>query len=118
VTLLGHREDVSDLLAACDVAVVTSQWEARQLFAQEALRAGRPLVTTAVGGLPGLVGDGAVLVPPGDADAVATAVARVLDDSEYASGLVSRGLAMAASWPTPADTLAQVQAVYSELVGP
>ena len=51
--LLGHRSDVPDLLAAADLAVVTSDWEARQLFAQEALRAGVPLVATAVGGLPG-----------------------------------------------------------------
>ena len=65
-----------DLLAAADLAVVTSDWEARQLFAQEALHAGVPLVATAVGGLPELVGDAAVLVPAGDVDAVDTAVAR------------------------------------------
>ena len=53
VTLLGHRTDVADLLAGADLAVVTSDWEARQLFAQEALRAGVPLVATAVGGLAG-----------------------------------------------------------------
>lgn len=117
VTLLGHRDDVADLLAACDVAVVTSRWEARQLFAQEALRAGRPLVATAVGGVPDLVGDGAVLVPAGDAGAVGAAVEKLLDDPGYASALVSRGLAVAAGWPSPGDTLAQVSAVYTELVG-
>src|SRR6185436_11858278 len=37
VTLLGHRTDVPDLLGAADIAVVSSVWEARQLFAQEAL---------------------------------------------------------------------------------
>ena len=76
VLLLGHRTDVPDLLAAADLAVVTSDWEARQLFAQEALHAGVPLVATAVGGLPELVGDAAVLIPPGDVDALDTAVAR------------------------------------------
>ena len=118
VRLLGHRDDVADLLAACDVAVVTSRWEARQLFAQEAMKAGRPLVVTAVGGLPGLVRDGAVLVPPGDVAAVTTAVERVLDDPGHAEALASRGRAVAASWPTPQDTLDQVRAVYAELVGP
>ncbi|HEV7826254.1 MAG TPA: glycosyltransferase family 4 protein [Mycobacteriales bacterium] len=118
VRLLGHRDDVADLLAACDVAVVTSRWEARQLFAQEALRAGRPLVTTAVGGLPGLVGDGAVLVPAGDVDAVTAAVERVLDDPAHAADLAARGRARAAGWPTQQDTLDQVRAVYTELVGP
>jgi glycosyltransferase involved in cell wall biosynthesis len=118
VRLLGHRDDVADLLAACDVAVVTSRWEARQLFAQEAMRAGRPLVVTAVGGLPGLVGDGAVLVPPGDVDAVTAAVERVLDDPGHAAALAARARAVAAGWPTPRDTLEAIQAVYAELVGP
>src|SRR5439155_1128141 len=72
VLLLGYRDDVSDLLGAADLAVVTSIWEARQLFAQEALRAGVPLVATSVGGLPELVGEAAVLVPPKDVDAVDT----------------------------------------------
>src|SRR5690606_35865709 len=80
VTLLGHRDDVADLLTAADVAVVSSVWEARQLFAQEALRAGVPLVATAVGGLPGLVGEAAVLVPPKDVDALDAAVRRLLAD--------------------------------------
>ena len=63
--LLGHRSDVPDLLAGADLAVITSDWEARQLFAQEALRAGVPLIATAVGGLPGLVGDAAGADPAG-----------------------------------------------------
>ena len=79
VTLLGHRTDVADLLGAADLAVVTSDWEARQLFAQEALRAGVALVATAVGGLPGLVGDAADLVAPNDLDAFDAAVRRLLD---------------------------------------
>jgi glycosyltransferase involved in cell wall biosynthesis len=118
VRLLGHREDVADLLAACDLAVVTSRWEARQLFAQEALRAGRPLVVTAVGGLPGLVRDGAVLVPAGDPAAVATAVGSLLDDPSRAAALAARGREVAAGWPTERDTVEQVSAVYTELVGP
>src|SRR5512132_2928881 len=74
VRLLGHRTDVPDLLAAADVVVLTSQWEARALIAQEALQAGRPLVATAVGGVPDLVGDAALLVPYGDPEALAMAV--------------------------------------------
>jgi glycosyltransferase involved in cell wall biosynthesis len=115
VTLLGHRGDVADLLAAADLAVVTSVWEARQLFAQEALRAGVPLVATAVGGLPGLVGDAALLVPPGDVDAIDTAVGALLDDPGLRAEYGRRGVARAATWPTEEQTLAQVRAVYAEL---
>ncbi|QLQ35313.1 glycosyltransferase family 4 protein [Micromonospora robiginosa] len=115
VTLLGHRTDVADLLGGADLAVVTSDWEARQLFAQEALRAGVPLVATAVGGLPELVGDAAVLVPAGDVDAVDTAVRALLDDPARRAELGRRGAARAAAWPTEADTVAALADLYAEL---
>ena len=116
VRWLGRRDDVADLYAAADVVVLPSTWEARSLTAQEALRAGRPLVATDVGAIAGLVGDGAVLVPPGDAVALGTAVRRLLDDPDEARAVAARGAAMAAGWPTEEDTIAQVAAVYAELL--
>jgi glycosyltransferase involved in cell wall biosynthesis len=115
VTLLGHRGDVADLLEAADVALVTSDWEARQLFAQEALRAGVPLVATAVGGLPELVGDAAVLVPPGNVAAVSDAVRDLLGDAAKRADHRARGLQRAKTWPTAEATLAQLEEIYSEL---
>ncbi|GGM30623.1 MULTISPECIES: glycosyltransferase family 4 protein [Micromonospora] len=115
VTLLGHRTDVADLLAGADLAVVTSDWEARQLFAQEALRAGVPLVATSVGGLPELVGDAALLVAPGDVDAVDAAVRSLLDDAALRADLAARGTARATTWPTERDTVAELAALYAEL---
>lgn len=117
VRFLGHRLDVADLLAASDVAVVTSDWEARQLFVQEALRAGRPLVATTVGGIPGLVGDGARLVPAGDPGAVADAVGALLTDPDAARALAARGAQIAAGWPDEATVATSVAAVYAELCG-
>jgi glycosyltransferase involved in cell wall biosynthesis len=117
VRFLGHRTDVADLLAAADVAVVTSDWEARQLFAQEALRAGRPLVATAVGGVPGLVRDGAELVPAGDPAAVAGAVRHLLEDPAAAKELAEKGSAVAAGWPDEDQVAEHARAVYVELTG-
>jgi glycosyltransferase involved in cell wall biosynthesis len=113
--LLGHRDDVPDLLSGADLAVVTSDWEARQLFAQEALRAGVPLIATAVGGLPGLVGDAAVQIPPGDVDALDAAVRKLLADPAERAALAARGPLRAARWPTEADTVADVLAAYAEV---
>ncbi len=117
VRWLGRRDDVADLLAVADVVVLPSRWEARSLTAQEALRAGRPLVATAVGGTPELVRDGAVLVPPGDARALGLAVRGLLDDPAAAAVLAARGRAVAASWPSEDDTVDQVAALYRELIG-
>ncbi len=117
VRLLGRRADIADLLAAADLVVLPSRWEARSLVAQEALRAGRPLVTTTVGGLPGLVADGAVLVPPGDPAALDLAVRRLLDRPDLTAALTLRGQARALTWPTEADTAAHLVRLYAELLG-
>jgi glycosyltransferase involved in cell wall biosynthesis len=117
VRLLGRRTDVADLLAAADLVVLPSRWEARSLAAQEALLAGRPLVATSVGGLPPLLGDGAEFVPPDDVDALDAAVRGLLADPTRRAALAARGRIRAAQWPTEADTVNQIRAVYGELLG-
>ncbi|MEV7419099.1 glycosyltransferase family 4 protein [Streptomyces sp. NPDC089919] len=115
VRLLGRRPDVTELLAAADVAVLPARWEGRSLLAQEALRLGVPLVATAVGGVPELVGDAAVLVPYGDPALLSAGVVRVLSSPGLRSRLALAGPRQAASWPSEDDTVAQVLAVYDEL---
>ncbi|AGP58884.1 glycosyltransferase family 4 protein [Streptomyces rapamycinicus] len=116
VRLLGRREDVPQLLSAADVAVLSSRWEARSLLAQEALHAGVPLVATAVGGVPELVGEAAELVPYGDPEALADAVTGLLADPVRRVELATAGRARTAGWPTEDDTVAHVLSVYDELV--
>ncbi|MEU5900888.1 glycosyltransferase family 4 protein [Streptomyces venezuelae] len=118
VRLVGRRDDVPELLAAADLAVLPSSWESRSVLAQEALHARVPLVATAVGGIPELVGDAAELVAYGDAEALATAVARLLADPVRRAELRDRGAAQAATWPTEDETVTQVLSVYDELTQP
>jgi glycosyltransferase involved in cell wall biosynthesis len=118
LVLLGQRDDVPALLAAADVVVVPSRWEARPLIVQEAMRAGRPIVASQVGGIPELTGtDAAILVPPADPARLATAVLAVLDDRELAARLSASARARARELPGPADAVAGVIAVYQRLVG-
>lgn len=116
VRLLGRRRDAVRLLAAADVAVLPSRWEGRSPLAQEALRVGVPLVATAVGGVPELVGEAGVLVPYGDADALAAAVSGLLADPAWRAELAEAGRAQAGTWPSEDDTVAQVLSVYDELM--
>ncbi|GAA1988098.1 glycosyltransferase family 4 protein [Kitasatospora viridis] len=116
VRLLGHRTDVPELLAAADAVVISSRWEARSAVAQEALRAGVPLVAAAVGGIPELVGDAAVLVPAGDPAALGGAVRALLADPQRLAALSKAGPAQAETWPDEAATVAQVLSTYDELV--
>jgi glycosyltransferase involved in cell wall biosynthesis len=118
VRLIGHRDDTTGLLAAADLALLPSRWESRSPLAQEALRAGVPLVATAVGGIPEMVGDAAELVPYGNARALADAVLRLLRDPGRRELLRERGIRQTAHWPTEDETVAQVLSVYDELTQP
>jgi glycosyltransferase involved in cell wall biosynthesis len=116
---LGQRGDVPALLAGADLVVVPSLWEGQPLIVQEALRAGRPLVASRVGGIPDLTGqDAAVLVPPGDAAALADAVLSVLDDPALAARLSAAARARAAALPTQDDAVEAALELYRRLAGP
>jgi len=119
VRFLGLRRDVPALLAAADVVVVPSTWEGQPLIVQEALRAGRPLVATSAAGITGLTGDdGALLVPPGDAEALAAAVIGLLDDPGAATRLAVAARARAARLPTETAAVDQVLRLYQRLRSP
>lgn len=115
VLLLGERDDAHRLLAGADIVLIPSRWEARSVLAQEALHQGVPLVATEVGAVPELVGSGALLVPYGDAKALAAAVTGLVEDPARRTALAQRGREQAATWPDENDTVTQVLSVYDEL---
>jgi glycosyltransferase involved in cell wall biosynthesis len=82
VVFLGHRNDLPELLAACDLVVLPSFSEALPTVLIEAAAAGRPVVATRVGGTPDVVEHGVtgLLVPPGDPRALADAILSLLSD--------------------------------------
>ena len=113
VEFAGVRSDVPALLAGAAVFALPSQWEGQALILQEALRAGAAIVATRVGGNPAVAGeDAALFVPPGDADAFADAVRRVLDDPALAERLRKAALERARDLPSEADAVAAALASY------
>ena len=81
--LLGFRRDVHELMAAADVFTLASAHEGLPVAVMEAFASGLPVVATRVGGLPQQVEDGVhgLLVPPGDAEALAAALSTVAGDA-------------------------------------
>lgn len=106
VSLLGARSDVEAWLRAAEVFVLPSQWEARALVVQEAMAAGTPVIAADVGGLHDLVQGCGLLVPVGDATALAAEVQRVLTSAPLREDLVSRGRRAAAALPDARDMVA------------
>jgi glycosyltransferase involved in cell wall biosynthesis len=82
VLLPGARADVPDLLAALDVAILSSDFEGIPLALLEFMDAAKPIVATRVGGIPELIEDGVhgVLVEPRDEPALARAIVDLLRD--------------------------------------
>lgn len=97
VRFTGARSDARRLMTAADAYLLSSHWEGLPLVALEALAAGAPVVATAVRGVRELLDDqeNALLAPPDDADALAAALSRVLDDQVLAKRLRANGLRLA-----------------------
>ena len=89
VTFTGLRSDVPAVLGCADVAVMPSLNEALSNVLLESMAAGAPVVATRVGGTPEALIDGetGLLVEPGNSEAIAMAVSRLLDDRQLAMGL-------------------------------
>ncbi|MFF0311716.1 glycosyltransferase family 4 protein [Streptosporangium sp. NPDC004379] len=117
VRLLGDRGDVADLLAVARALLVPSRWEGQPLTVQEALRAGVPVVATAVGGLPDMVGEAGLLVPYGDAGAMREAVARVLADDGLTRDLGRAAALRGRALPGRREAVEAALAVYRALSG-
>ena len=93
VTFTGRRDDVPSVTAALDVAVLPSYREAQGLSILEAMALSRPVVASAVGGIPEMIEHGrtGLLVPPRDPGALAASIVRLLTDHPYADTLARAG---------------------------
>ncbi len=117
VVFAGHRDDVPAVLGAIDLLAISSLYEGTPLALFEAMAAGKAIVSTAVDGCREVLEDerSALLVPPGDAPALATALERALGDQDCAR----------ASRPPPARTskrydiracVGNMEALYDEVL--
>ena len=93
IALLGYVSDreLGHLLRGSTVLAYPSRYEGFGFPPLQAMEAGIPVVATAVGSLPEVLGDGALLVAPGDADALAGALTEVLTNETRASALAAAG---------------------------
>ena len=109
-------EELAELVASAEIACVPSLFEGFSLPAIEAMACGTPLVVTSGGALPEVVGDAAIVVPPGDPDALATAITRLLGDPGLRDRIAAAGIARAAtmSWRRTAE---ETVSHYRRLLG-
>jgi len=118
VRFLGLRGDVPALLAAADIYLCPSHFEALSTSVLEAMAAGLPVVATEVGGLPEIVTHNltGLLVPPNSPRAIAAALERLFDPNiRAAMGNTGRG--WVESHASTQTWLSSMLNVYERVVG-
>ncbi|MBD2502700.1 glycosyltransferase family 4 protein [Anabaena azotica] len=113
-----HDEELYQAFAECQMLVLPSQEEVSPMVVQQAMAAGKPVVATAVGGVPYIVEEGSsgLLVPFGDPQALSQAILRLLANPHQAKLLGARGREIASDRFRIASICSQTRAVYYELV--
>jgi glycosyltransferase involved in cell wall biosynthesis len=117
VRFAGWRTDAARCLGAADVFALPSLREGLPLAMLEAMAAGLPVVASRVGGVPGALAEGAcgLLVPPGDAGALAEALARLLGDPALCRRLGEAGAARVRERHGAEGQAAALEAVYRSI---
>jgi len=118
VRFLGLRTDIANLLAISDVFILPSLSEGLSIAILEAMAAGRPVVTTKVGGTPELVLDGetGLLVAPTDVSALSAAAIRLLLDPAEARRLGAKALERVKNQFKISSTVKAYETIYQSLL--
>jgi glycosyltransferase involved in cell wall biosynthesis len=118
VHFLGWRSEVAEILGSVDVMVLPSTAEGLPLAVLEAMSCGLPVVATNVGGTPEAVVDGSTgfLIAPGDHNALATRIIRIIQDADLRARLGGAARQRAMSVFSLDRVVAQLIHLYSELL--
>lgn len=114
----GQRQDVVRLLAAMEVCVLCTHTEGLPLALLEAMAQGKPVVATAVGGVPEFVADGAtgLLHKHQDEAELACHLLALLNDRARAAGLGAAARQLIAAQFNPARTITALTNLYGEML--
>ena len=118
VEFTGFRDDIKHAIAELDLLVhASTKGEPFGQVIIEGMAAGKPVVATNGGGVPEIVEDGqtGILVPMGDAEAMAEAICRILSDPVRAKTMGIRARQRVTDHFTLEQTARRVEAVYEEL---
>lgn len=119
VRFLGQVEEVGPWLLAADAVILPSLWEGLPLSLLEAMARGRPVVASAVGGIPEAIEDGVQgrLVPPNDPRALAEALAGIHKMADAARQMGLRGAERVRERYTWQKVVENFEAVYDDVLG-
>jgi glycosyltransferase involved in cell wall biosynthesis len=116
IVLAGEIGDLSAHYAAADIFALASLYEGYGMAFAEALQHGLPIIATTGGAIPEVVPPSAgILVPPGDARALAAALRRMIDDAPARRGFAAGAREAAMALPRWEETARQVAAALQRI---
>jgi glycosyltransferase involved in cell wall biosynthesis len=118
VIFTGFLEDVPQIIATFDVAVLPSDFEGMGRVLLEAMAMEKPVVGTRVGGIPDLIEQGVngYLVSPGNEKELASAVLKILEDKDLAREMGQAGRNKMTDRFSAESMVRSIEEVYSELL--
>ncbi|MBL9182369.1 MAG: glycosyltransferase [Verrucomicrobiaceae bacterium] len=118
-SLLGHREDVPEIMRSLDVIAIPSFHEAVPQSGLQALATGVPVVASDVGGIPDIIKQGITgrLVPPKDAAALAHAIRDTLDQREKTQAMTAAGRELIRAEHSLEKMLDRLEVIYRQHLG-
>jgi glycosyltransferase involved in cell wall biosynthesis len=118
VLFAGVRTDIPRLLRALDVFVMSSDFEGLPIALLEAMALARPVVATAVGGIPGVVRDGTdgFLVPPRDPQALAARLEELARSTDLRASMGASGQERVRAGYDISRMVSQVEAIYRQIL--
>jgi glycosyltransferase involved in cell wall biosynthesis len=114
IAFLGRVAPAASVFERAQIVVVPSFGEGFGMVALEAMERGRPVVASAVGGLPEIVDDGrtGIVVPAGDVDALAAAIVDLVHDPARAAAMGAAGRARALEEFSQERCTTRIEALY------
>ena len=117
IRFTGIMRNMPELLATLDLVVFSSRWEGLPVALLEALAMNRAVVATSVGGIPGLINheQTGLLVPPGDPEALAHGILKLLGDADTAQHVANQGRALVQAGFSVTSMHNKVLAIYTSV---
>lgn len=119
VHFLGLRSDIPEILNACDLFALSSDWEGTPMAIMEAMASGLPIVSTAVGGVPELVQHSTtgLLTPKGDERALSEALRQLVSDPALRQAMGNAARHFAIEHFDIRKTVDAYEQLYAQLIG-
>lgn len=116
IEFCGFTRDIPEFLSGLDIFVLPSLTENFPNTLVEALFAGLPCISTDTGGIPEVVGDTGILIPPKDSESLTTALEKLISSEELRNELGAKAKARALAKFNISENVKKLEQIFGEII--